>query len=395
VGEVGRLEAVGAATLVLLSGWGVYAGAMLRRARRLAAHARLDAAALHRDSNHLRSVLTAAHEAYVGMDSFGRVDDWNPAAERLLGWTADEAVGRPVADLIVPEELRAAHSEGVSAAQQGGQGPMLGRSLQTTAVRRDGRRVPVELTIWESWAHGTRRFNAFLRDLTERQRHETELAHLALRDSLTGLPNRHLFADRLEHALSRRGGTALAVLLLDVDGFADVNDELGRSAGDQLLVALGVRLSEATRPSDTLARLGGDEFALLADGVAGPAEAGQLAERLQRALQSPFWLAGRETQVRVSIGIAVTEHGSGCPGAAQAGADGDGDELLRNADIAMFAAKRANAGGFVVFEPPMHAAAAERLERSAGRTRRGTRAARLDPRPDPSPPPDGHLALPV
>jgi diguanylate cyclase (GGDEF)-like protein/PAS domain S-box-containing protein len=181
------------------------------------------------------------------------------------------------------------------------------------------------------------------RDITERVRLEEQLTRQAFYDGLTMLPNRALFRDRLQQALARstRSSTPLAVLLVDLDGFKQVNDSLGHDAGDQLLEAVAERFVEASRLSDTLARLGGDEFALLLDG-AHESEAVAVAERLLESLSEPIWIAGRELVVGASIGITL-----------HAGGVGEGEELLRHADVAMYAAKEAGRGRFELFRYDM------------------------------------------
>ena len=181
------------------------------------------------------------------------------------------------------------------------------------------------------------------RDITERVRLEEQLTQQAFYDGLTLLPNRALFRDRLQQALaqSTRTNNPLAVLLVDLDGFKQVNDSLGHDAGDQLLQAVAERFSETSRPSDTLARLGGDEFALLIDG-AHETHAVGVARRFLVSLEEPIWVAGRELVVGGSIGIAL-----------HAGGAGEGEELLRHADVAMYAAKEAGRGRFEVFRYDM------------------------------------------
>ena len=172
----------------------------------------------------------------------------------------------------------------------------------------------------------------------------------ALNDPLTGLPNRALFLDRLEHALARadRAGSEVSVLFLDVDGFKLVNDSLGHLAGDRLLVEVARRLQACLRRSDTAARLGGDEFAVLLTPETGQLEPSEVARRIGQALQPPFLLADRELRVTASIGIASGR--------------GEPENLLRDADVAMYRAKRRARGSFALFEPGMHAAILEELE---------------------------------
>jgi diguanylate cyclase (GGDEF)-like protein/PAS domain S-box-containing protein len=190
------------------------------------------------------------------------------------------------------------------------------------------------------------------RDITERTRLERELAHQAFHDSLTGLANQALFRDRVTHALSRaaRRQSELAVLFVDLDDFKTVNDSLGHTAGDALLVAVAERLRGCVRAADTAARLGGDEFALLVEDLGSRSDATGLADRLIDLLRQPFTIAGREIVVGASIGIAFHDP------------DTTTGQLLRNADIAMYTAKRGGKRRYEIFEPQMHAEAVERLE---------------------------------
>jgi diguanylate cyclase (GGDEF)-like protein len=175
--------------------------------------------------------------------------------------------------------------------------------------------------------------------------------HQAFHDSLTGLPNRALFLDRLEHAEARatRTGSPVAVLFLDLDSFKKVNDRLGHVAGDELLVLVAGRLRRCMRPSDTAARFGGDEFAMLLEDMAPDASAALVAERVLQDLTKPFTIQGQEVLISASVGIASSQ-------------DRAGDDLLRNADLAMYRAKSAGKGRFQQFEAGMHVVVLERLE---------------------------------
>jgi diguanylate cyclase (GGDEF)-like protein len=195
-------------------------------------------------------------------------------------------------------------------------------------------------------------FNGMADELRENQ---VQLVHQAFHDPLTALPNRALLHDRTEHALARgrRGGGRVAALFLDVDDFKGINDTLGHSAGDRLLVEVARRLRAAVRAEDTVARLGGDEFAVLIEGCR-PNEAVLTAERILQVLAPPVMEQGRELSVRASIGVAMSETGAT-----------DADELLRHADIAMYVAKEDDKGGYRLFECAMHEEAVERLELEA------------------------------
>ena len=191
-------------------------------------------------------------------------------------------------------------------------------------------------------------------DISARKRAEEQLVHDAFHDGLTALANRSLFLDRLGMALTSlqrgRKGT-FAVLFLDLDRFKTVNDSLGHSVGDLLLVAIARRLEKLMRPSDTVARLGGDEFAVLAFGVREASDAVHIAERVLRRLVEPFTIDGQEVHITASIGIALPE-------AAGASADG----LLRDADLAMYRAKAAGPGRYEVFDLELHRASVQLLK---------------------------------
>jgi diguanylate cyclase (GGDEF)-like protein len=193
------------------------------------------------------------------------------------------------------------------------------------------------------------------RDISERKAFEEQLAHQAFHDPVTHLANRALFSDRVEHALmrSQRGVPDIAVMFIDLDDFKTVNDSLGHSAGDEVLREVGRRLKIAVRPTDTVARFGGDEFAVLLDGVEGSADAADAAARILRTLDLPVVIDGKNVFPRASVGICLVGEEAKTPEAA---------ELLRNADVAMYMAKRDSKGSYRVFEPTMHERVVERLE---------------------------------
>lgn len=311
--------------------------------------------ALRTSEERTRKIIETAGDPYISMDEGGRVREWNQQAERTFGWSREEAVGCAVADLIIPEVSRAHHREGLQRFLETGEAAIIGRPVQLQAVTRAGRELPVELTVWATRLGEARTFNAFVRDVSERTRLEAELTRQALHDSLTGLPNRTLFLDRLDHALARgaRPGSTATVLFLDLDGFKMVNDSLGHAAGDRLLVAVGERLKGALRPADTIARLGGDEFAILLEDTESSGGIA-VAERLATVLAGPVPVEARQVFVQASVGIA----------SARAG-EQRADELLRDADLAMYLAKGRGKGGYAIFEVGMHHAAVERLELEA------------------------------
>ncbi len=199
-----------------------------------------------------------------------------------------------------------------------------------------------------------------IRYAVERKRSEVELAELALRDPLTGLPNRALFLDRLGVALdrSRRTGAAIAVLFVDVDNFKEINDSLGHSAGDSVLVGLARRLGGMLRPMDTISRFGGDEFTLLFEGLASEREVVQIAKRVSQTAALPIPLPDGETMVSVSIGVTTVSDPVTPP-----------ETVIREADAAMYRAKELGRSRYELFDEVSRVRAEERLELESALTR--------------------------
>ena len=190
-------------------------------------------------------------------------------------------------------------------------------------------------------------------DITTRRVLEERLVQQAFHDDLTGLANRALFRDRVEHALSRRSSVRrhVAVLFVGLDRFKRINESLGHTAGDRLLVAIAERLNTILRPEDTIARLGGDEFGILVEDLQRPEQALELAERLRAAFEEPFQMGKRHVSIRSSTGVVLAS-----------GIHQTAEDLLRDADVAMFRAKVSGRGSYALFEPSMQAEVAARLE---------------------------------
>jgi diguanylate cyclase (GGDEF)-like protein/PAS domain S-box-containing protein len=264
----------------------------------------------------------------------------NEAAVRHYGYSREQFLAMRLPSLLAP-------GEPPGAALAGG---------THRHLLRDGRVIDVETTVHTLPFAGRPAALVAAKDVTEQRALEDQLRHQAFHDPLTGLANRALFRDRVEHALARRrpGGRRVALLLLDLDGFKTVNDSLGHAAGDVLLEVVARRVADSLRTGDTAARLGGDEFVVLLDDVSGVREAVAVAERVREALRAPVHLAGKDVFIRASIGIALHLDPAEGP-----------DELLRNADAAMYAAKAEGRGAYRVFEPSMHTAAMARLELDA------------------------------
>ena len=267
----------------------------------------------------------------------------NDEAVAQYGWSRDELLSMSLDDLY-PD----AHLTPLTPASNAEPRRKAERRHRT----RDGEERWVETVshaiIWE----GAVARLVLAVDVTDRRRMEAQLRRQAFHDELTGLANRALFLDRVQHAVARRGRTAAptTVLYLDLDGFKKVNDSLGHAAGNELLTRVAGRLVAALRGGDTIARLGGDEFAVLLDPLTPETAVADIAARVLAAVAAPFTIAGREARVGASIGIAAHR------------ADATADDLLRDADAAMYVAKNAGRGRVARFDPEMHRRAVERLD---------------------------------
>jgi diguanylate cyclase (GGDEF)-like protein/PAS domain S-box-containing protein len=413
--------------------------------------------ALKENESRIRAITDSAQDAILMMDSEGCVSYWNPAAERILGYTSAEAIGQNMHTLIAPSRYHEAHHAALPVFQQKGQGGAVGKTLDLEAIRKDGKEISVQLSLsaiqmkgtwhavgvlrditerkrmaealekresvlnevgaiakvggWEfdaesqkqvwtkevyrihevdesyeptvskgiefytpasgpviesavqraieygepfdveleiitakgnhRWVHAngnvrqengiTKIVYGTFQDITERKQTDAKIRQMAYHDSLTGLPNRKLFSDRLGIALAQaqRNQKGVAVTMLDLDNFKTVNDTLGHDVGDLLLKAAAERLSAALRKGDTVARFGGDEFVLILPDLKGIEDVIQVAQKIVDSFRQPFLIDTHQLIVTTSIGIAVYPH------------DGtDGDSLLKNADIAMYQVKQ-------------------------------------------------------
>ncbi|MGH9282803.1 MAG: putative bifunctional diguanylate cyclase/phosphodiesterase, partial [Acidimicrobiales bacterium] len=300
-----------------------------------------------------RSLVQNSADVITVVDADSTVRYETPSAGTVLGYGHDELIGTRLLELVHPADVsRAVALFEVDKAPAEGLGPM-----ELRAKRADGSWLDVEVVGDNLLGDpNVRGIVVTLRGISERKAFERRLTHQAFHDSLTGLANRALFTDRVDHALRRRRGERheVAVVFLDLDDFKTVNDSLGHAAGDQLLTHVAQRLAGCLRPADTTARLGGDEFAVLFDEVTCREATFAATQRLIDSLVAPFPLDGKAVDVSASAGIAFAD----APGAGA-------EELLRNADLAMYMAKTNGKGGYQVFETRMHEAALRRLDLKA------------------------------
>jgi len=302
----------------------------------------------------LLEILEATTDFVAIIEGDGRLRYLNRAGRAVLGLTASEDVsGRHIAQCHPEWATQRLLTEAFPTARRDGawQG-------EITVRLADGREIPVSQVVL---AHGgtgemPEFFSTIARDITERKHFEQELRRQATHDALTGLPNRILLEDQIEVVVahSARSHKLASVLFLDIDNFKRINDSLGHAAGDELLREVSRRLRDAVRPTDLPARLGGDEFAVVMEDVRREEDAFNTAERVLMALSRPIELADRVVTVRSSIGVALSS-----------GTGWTTDELLRNADVAMYIAKSDGKGRVRLFESSMHDALVSRLELEA------------------------------
>jgi diguanylate cyclase (GGDEF)-like protein/PAS domain S-box-containing protein len=296
-----------------------------------------------------RAITEIAQDAIVTMDETSTIVSVNRSAETMLGYSRDEMIGKSVT-MLMPENLRESHAHGIQRYLLTGAKHIRWDGLELPALRKDGSKVLVHISLAEFKLDGHRTFTAYMRDITEQKQEESALVYQALHDTLTDLPNRVLMQERLERALvsAHRYRTPLGLMFMDLDRFKEVNDTMGHQSGDALLQQVAVRLQKSLRESDTVARLGGDEFAVLLPATDEPGAA-LTATRIMEEMSQPFVIDGQKFECGGSIGIALyPEHGQ------------DVATLMRRADVAMYAAKRSGSG-YTVYSAERDEANAMRL----------------------------------
>jgi diguanylate cyclase (GGDEF)-like protein/PAS domain S-box-containing protein len=318
-------------------------------------HLRAAERALSAGEQRLREIIEGAPVAFIATDAEGLILDWNTEAELVFGWPRGEALGRDFGNTVLPQAVRGAYRRELAELLQGYASSGTSRTVEVTAVHKDGADVPVEMTIARAHAGDSNLIRVYAHDLTaqkqadaDRRLAEERLVYQSLHDPLTGLANQTLLLDRIGHALAlvRRGGTTTAVLHGDIDNFKLVNESLGHHGGDALLIQVARRLRELLRATDTVARtngdtlsrIGGDDFVIVCESLASEQDAIRIAERVMAAFSQPFEIANERVFVRLSIGIALRT-----PRATPA-------SLMRDADVAMHRAKERGGARYEVLE---------------------------------------------
>jgi len=308
---------------------------------------------LRESERRFREMLDTIDLAAVLLDVVGHVTYCNPYLLHLTGFGKDEVLGNNFFELFLPEERRDQGARDFASNIGAG---MIASHDESEIVTRRGERRTI---LWNNTvlrnSQGSILGTASIgSDVTEQRIAEKQLVYNAFHDSLTGLPNRALFLDRVSHALNRvkrDGGQNFAVLLLDVDHFKNVNDSLGHAMGDLLLVAIGERLSQSLRAADTVARFGGDEFTILVEPVTDATGSTRAAERIQRAIAAPFLIGEVEIFVSISVGVTLAGPEYEDPG-----------QIVRDADTAMYRAKGQGRGRSEIFDADMRAEVVARLQ---------------------------------
>ncbi len=321
---------------------------MLADNQKLTRQLESNAEALRQGEEHFRSLVQNSSDVITLIDRHGRIRYQSASIERVFGYGGGRLLGTQFGDLVHPEDRTQVLRRIEEAINI--EGPPI--AVECRLQREDGSFCPSEVTITNLLAvpsvHGV---VLNTRDISERKALEEKLTHQAFHDSLTNLPNRAAFRVVLDHAMHGGDERRIAVLFLDLDDFKVVNDTLGHEAGDLVLSAVAKRIEATLRPGDTVARLGGDEFAVLLKNMEDESIAGRVADRITRQLSTPFAIEGRELFIHASIGIAGLVSGEEAA-----------EDLLKNADVAMYIAKSRGKARYVEYEASLHRAAVERMQ---------------------------------
>ncbi len=311
-------------------------------------------AALRVSEQRARAVLDTAANGIITIDRLGRVESMNPAAERMFGYPSALVVGSNVS-MLMPESVGRDHDSYLQRFHRTGERRVIGHYREVVGRRRDGTTFPLEVAVSDVGAD-VGLFTGVLKDVTERKEFEERLAHQAVHDPLTGLANRTLLLEHLEHVRARlpRHPGIVALLFVDLDRFKLVNDTLGHDAGDEVLTTIARLLRKAVRPEDMVARVGGDEFVVICSDLADPSEVEAIAQRVSQSLNVPQRVRGREVFLSASVGVVFTDN-----------AARTGSELLQDADAAMYQAKEQRRGSYAMLDEAARSRMTERFQLSS------------------------------
>jgi len=277
----------------------------------------------------IKTVLKSALDGIITINDKGLITSFNPAAEKIFGYTEQFVMGKNVA-LLMPEPHKSKHDKYVRDSVEGKPARIMGAIIQQQAIRKDGVIFPVEISLNEMWIKDRKFFTAIIRDITERVKNESEIKKMALYDPLTGIANRYQFETKLAEAASGalRTKKSVGLVLIDLDKFKPVNDNYGHLTGDLLLKEVSARLNAAKRETDTVARVGGDEFAIILNHLDSKHCALIAIKRYQKSLNEPYIIEGFNLDVGASFGLSIFPED-----------ETNLDELYRIADNAMYQEK--------------------------------------------------------
>lgn len=305
-----------------------------------------------------KMLLDSVLDAVISMDHNGMVVGWSPEAERIFGYSSDQALGRDLAELIIPPRHHEGHRQGMARFMKTDIPNILGKRVELSALRADGSEFPIELTVGALKQQGKYFFSANVRDISERKKAEETIHDMAFYDPLTRLPNLKLLLDRLQQSLlsSAREQRFCAILLINLDDFKTLNDTKGREVGDMLLVEITDHLKASVHGTDTIARIGGDEFVVVVNSLDAAIDeaathAKSVAERILARVNQPLDLRGHDYHCSASIGITLFRD-----------KEFTDLELLKHADAAMHQAKEVGRNTIRFFDPAAQSALESRVQ---------------------------------
>ena len=292
-----------------------------------------------------RALLASSMDAVIEINSDSIISHWSSQAEATFGYSEEEALGDKLHMLIIPPAYVEAHLMGMKRYLRTGDGPVLNKRIEVIAKRKSNEEFPAELVISAYSLNNSHMFCAYIRDITEQKKYAEKLRSIAHFDSVTALPNRFSFQDKLDETISicKQGNLPISVMFIDIDNFKDINDSLGHQVGDILLKEASKRMLKCLRKSDFLARFGGDEFALIVSKYESKEEVEEVAKRLIESVKLPFNINDELAYVSLSIGISSYPVGSTSY-----------SELLKNADQAMYQVKRSGKNSYSHFNSAMN-----------------------------------------
>jgi len=308
--------------------------------------------AMRESEERLRATIETSMDAVVQIDAGGVITGWNSQMEEIFGWPRAEAIGRAIHETIIPTQHRVAHIQGMKHFLLTGEGAILNTRIEITGLHRNGHEFPIELTIAPIKMGGKYEFSAFIRDITKKKESDEIIWKQANFDTLTGLPNRHMFCDRIGQEIkkAKRANFNIALLFIDLDRFKEVNDTLGHDMGDILLVEAARRITDCVRTTDIVARLGGDEFTVMLAEIDDVSSVERVVQNILQRLATVFKLKDEMLYVSASIGITLYPN------------DADTVEgLFKNADQAMYVAKEQGRNRHSYFTHVMQETAQGRL----------------------------------